>query len=187
MRAAGNGRADDAKRLLLQSGQNFRAVRSVGNEADPEAPDEFLLGRTINLDGQHARMNVRKLAKERFLKRILEEETEIGVVAYRYDVDPFLSRPDDRVHNRVAFLETRRIACRIVREIQQHNGFAFILLSQERIQQPVAVEGHIFGEQRIIHELRTPADTEGQLIVLPVLVGIDDGVAWSGEQVGDDA
>ncbi len=84
MRTVGDGGADDAERLLLQRRQNIDVLGSVAvgesDEPGPEPPDELLLGGSVELDGQHPRMEIGELAENRLLDRVLVEQAEIGVV-----------------------------------------------------------------------------------------------------------
>ncbi|MNY49998.1 hypothetical protein D3C86_1854700 [compost metagenome] len=64
MRPAGNRSTDNAQRLLLESGQEIFILRSIGDEADTEAPYEFFLGGSVNLDGKHARVQIGKTSEQ---------------------------------------------------------------------------------------------------------------------------
>lgn len=132
-------------------------------------------------------MQAGKLPGKRFLQGIFEEQSEIRVVRDGYDIDAGFGGFADRGYDRLAFFGARRISRRVVREVQHDDRFSFIFLRQQRFAQSLRIEAAVRIIERIVHKLGAAADAEGQLVVFPVLIRNDDGVAGTGEQVGDDA
>lgn len=115
------------------------------------------------------------------------KKSEISVIADHYHINAFFGSTQDSGNNGLAFCKAWRISGWIIREIKEDDGFAAVLLGQQGIQQPFAVEAHVLREERVIHGFSLAADAEGQLVVLPVFVRINDGIPLLCEQIGNDA
>ncbi|CDN43932.1 hypothetical protein BN871_DV_00020 [Paenibacillus sp. P22] len=187
MRAAGDRRADDAHRLLLQRGQNLGGIRGVGDEAHPESPDVFFLGGAVHLDGQDALMDSGEAAEQRFMDGILEEQAEVGVVRNGNDEDAFVGGRLEGGDDFPAFIRAGSVAGRIVREVQDDDRLAFVPLGEQRLAQAVGIEASFGGVERVFHDFGSAADAEGELVVLPVFIRYDDRIPGIGEQIGHDA
>lgn len=115
------------------------------------------------------------------------KKSEISVIADHYHINAFFGSTQDSGNNGFAFCKAWRISGWIIREVKEDDGFAAVLLGQQGIQQPFAVEAHVLREERVIHGFGLAADAEGQLVVLPVFVRINNGIPWLCEQIGNDA
>jgi len=189
MRATGNGRADHAHGLLFQRRQHLGRFVREGDKADAEAPNVVFLGCAIHLHRQQVRRNVRQLSEQRFFQAVFKEQAKVGVVSDDNQLQTGIGHRFERSNDFVTFRHRRRIAGRVVREVEQHHGLLLAggFLRQQRSLQAFAIELTASIVKLEVNHLSTTTHAKGQLVIFPILVGDDQRRAFVGEQVGNDA
>ena len=147
-RAVGH-RAADAARCLL--GQRVMHGRAAGGgerqKRHAEPPREVLLGRAVQLDRQQPRVLAREQREHRLAQHTgFVEQTEVGVVAQNDHPAPLFRGRDQRIAQRGSFGLGRRIARRVVREVERHNQLALRGRLRHRIGESRRIETAGRGE-----------------------------------------
>ncbi|MNS60720.1 hypothetical protein D3C72_937300 [compost metagenome] len=116
---------------------------------------------------------------------VFKEQSKVSIIGNDNHIDASFSCFIQSVYNFFALSFPGGVTSRVVREVQNHDSLAFILLCQQGFPQTGAVKGHLLCKKRVIHDMTVATDSEGQFVVLPVLVWINHCVSFTHEEIRD--
>ena len=148
-----------------------RALEREGDKSDAEAPHVILFRRAVELDGENVLRKIRELGEKRLaVDAVLVDEPEVGVVEDNDDLAARRGDFGDGLYDLDGIVVRRRVAGRIVREVENQNLLA--LARQKRLLHRGCIKVAVLEgiEER---KLCTRGFLENQRVVIPVKIGND--------------